>query len=80
MGSLAPMSLNSVVALPPREISLLFTNAAKDVDAYDGPSKETHRNRALETAKKLVATLEKPEDIVMRYAWEVQYTSFIQAP
>ena len=80
MGSLAPMSLNSVAALPLREISLLFTNAAKDVAEYDGTIDETHRKQVLKTAKKLVAILEKPEDVVMRYAWEVQYTSFFQAP
>ena len=53
------------------EISKLFQNAAQDVAAFDHSADKDPRQKALAIAQSLVATLENPDDAVMRYAWEV---------
>ncbi|CAD6579776.1 MAG: hypothetical protein ASARMPRED_009245 [Alectoria sarmentosa] len=52
------------------EISELFQHAAKEVDTFDYLADEDSRKKALTTAQSLVAALQRPEDVVMRYAWE----------
>lgn len=54
------------------EISQTFRNAAKDIDLlHDSPSNEIRKSAAA-IAQKLVAAFEEPDDVVMRYAWEVE--------
>lgn len=43
-----------------------------DDDAGSVAVDESARMQALELAKKLVARLEKPEEVILRYAWEVR--------
>lgn len=49
------------------QIQLTSANLATD----DETAKENSRLQALAAARRLVATLEKPEEVVMRYAFEV---------
>lgn len=50
-----------------QQIQLTSANLA----SRDEIANDNARVQALEAAKKLVATLEKPEEVVMRYAFEV---------
>ncbi len=49
----------------------LFQHACGEVDTFGYLADEGSRKQALAIAQSLVAALEKPEDVVMRYAWEV---------
>lgn len=55
------------------EISNLFQNAAQDVAAFDHLADKDPSQKALAIAQSLVATLETPDDVVMRYACEVHH-------
>lgn len=60
---------SETLSLP--EISNLFQKAAQSITAFDHLADKDPRQKALAIAQSLVATLEKPNDVVMRYAWEV---------
>ena len=54
------------------EISHLFQNAAQDVAVLAHMADNNNpRQKALAIAQSLVARLENPDDVVIRYAWEV---------
>ena len=53
------------------DISKLFQNAAQDVATFDHLADKDPRQKALAIAQSLVATLENPNDVIMRYACEV---------
>ena len=57
------------------EISGLFKHASREVDTFSHLTEDKSRKRALAIAQGVVAALEKPEDVVMRYAWEVSRTA-----
>ena len=61
------------------EISELFQHAAREVDTFHYLADENSRKKALTTAQSLVAALQRPEDVVMRYAWEVLPSYPLQA-
>lgn len=65
------MTTTASETLSLREISFLFQYAAQDVAAFDHMADKDPRQKALAIAQRLVATLENPDDVVMRYAWEV---------
>ncbi len=46
--------------------------ASVNLSATQGAIDEGSRKKTLSLAKELVAALEKPEDVVMRYAFEVR--------
>lgn len=46
--------------------------ASKSLGTSKSDEDENSRKKTLFLAKELVATLEKPEDVIMRYAFEVQ--------
>lgn len=47
-------------------------HASNSLGTSKGDVNENSRKKTLLLAKELVATLEKPEDVIMRYAFEVQ--------
>lgn len=47
--------------------------ASSDMAMLEGPVDEDNRKQALSLAKGHVSSLEKPEDVVMRYAFEVWF-------
>ena len=54
------------------EVRNLFAETSKEIDTLDCLEAEHLRKSALASAKSLVAALERPEDTVMRYVWEVK--------
>jgi len=48
-------------------------HVSRAIEATNGVLDEEERRTALEVAKKLITSLEKPEETVMRYAWEVRF-------
>ena len=67
------MTSTAIKPLSLPEISNLFQNAAQDVATFDHLADKDPRQKALAIAQSLVATLENPDDVVMRYACEVHH-------
>ena len=66
------MSSIQTAPLLPQEIERLFQQASDSVRANLRSKDEDGRRQALRVARSLVASLENPEDVVMRYVWEVK--------
>ena len=66
------MSSLETAPLLPQEIDRLFQQATNNVRANLGGTDEDGRRQALRVARNLVASLENPQDVVMRYVWEVE--------
>ena len=66
------MSSIKTAPLSPQETERLFQQASDDVKANLEGTDEEGRRQALRVARSLVASLENPEDAVMRYALEVE--------
>ena len=64
------MSSSKTATLSQQEIERLFQQASDNVRDNIQRTEEEGR-RALRVARSLVALLENPEDVVMRYVWEV---------
>ena len=60
-----PVTTQSVSSL------LQQMNASNTSRTSEGSLDESSRKQILAAAKKLVATLEQPTDVIMQYAWEV---------
>ena len=59
-----------------KALSLPPTLASLSLHSSNGASEDSHeraRTQALRTAKELVSALERPEDIIIRYAFMVCY-------
>ena len=69
------MSSTATAPVSPKEIERLFTQASNNVRANLQGTSEDCRRQALGVARSLVASLENPEDVVMRYVWEVNIHS-----
>ena len=69
------MSSIEPAPVSPQEIECLFQQASNDARANLGSTNEDGRRQALRVARSLVASLENPEDVVMRYVWEVKRRS-----
>ena len=65
------MSCLGTAPLLPQEIERLFQQASDNVKANLRGTDEDGRSQALRVARSLVASLENPQDVVMRYVWEV---------
>ena len=66
------MSFIKTAPLSRQEIGQIFQQASNDVKTTLDGTDEEGRRQALRVAQSLVASLEKPEDVVMRYAMEVE--------
>ncbi len=69
------MSSIETVPVSPQEIERLFQQASDNVRANLRGTDEDGRSQALQVARSLVASLENPQDVVMRYVWEVGINS-----
>jgi hypothetical protein len=52
-------------------VQQLQTTIQDVINKVDGPKNEEHRQTALAAAQRLVGALQRPEEIVMRQAFEV---------
>ncbi len=66
------MSSIETAPVSPQEIERLFQQASDNVRANLRATNEDGRSQALRVARSLVASLENPQDVVMRYVWEVK--------
>ena len=69
------MSSSKTATLSQQEIEPFFQQASNDVKVKLKGMDEEGRRQALRFTQNLVASLENPEDVVMRYAWEVKIHS-----
>ncbi|KAK0506947.1 hypothetical protein JMJ35_010647 [Cladonia borealis] len=72
------MSSIEPAPVSPQGIERLFQQASNDARANLGSTNEDGRRQALRVARSLVASLENPEDVVMRYVWEMGSQQFAQ--
>ena len=69
------MSSIETVSVSQQGIERLIQQASNNVRTNLGSTDEDGRRQAMVVARSLVASLENPEDVVMRYAWEVKIHS-----
>lgn len=60
---------SKALSLP--DISNLFQKAGQHIAAFASLADKDPRQKALAIVQSLIATLDKPDDVVMRYAREV---------